>query len=79
MNDHEFQHKLTSVFRDVFDDEDLVLRPDLTAEDVDSWDSLSNLRLMLTIEKTFKMKFTASEIAKLKNVGDLEGLIRSKL
>jgi acyl carrier protein len=79
MNDHDIQLKLTPVFRAVFDDENLILRPDLTAEDVDGWDSLSNLRLMLTIEKTFKVKFTASEIAKLKNVGDLEGLIRSKV
>lgn len=65
---------LTQVFRDVFDDE-FELRPDLSAADVDGWDSLTHIRLMLTAEKAFRVKFSTSEIGSLKNVGDLVRLI----
>ena len=47
------------------------LTPELSAKDVDGWDSLTHIRLMLTIEKAFKIKFSTSEIGKLENVGDL--------
>ena len=72
-----YEH-LTPIFQAVFDDDSLVVTPELTAHDVDDWDSLSNLRLMLTIEKHFKIKFSAAEIGKLKNVGELVTLIASK-
>ena len=71
--------KLTSVFRDVLDDDSIVLRPDLTAKDVEGWDSLSHIRLMLKIERTFSVRLTASEIGKLKNVGDLADLLQRKI
>jgi len=70
---------LTEIFQTVFDDDSLVATPELTAKDIDEWDSLSNLRLMLTVEKHFKVKFSAAEIGKLKNVGELAALIQSKL
>jgi acyl carrier protein len=75
----EIQDRLTAIFRNVFDDDDLVLRPDLTANEVDGWDSLSHLRLMLSVEKAFKVKFTAAEVGRLKNVGELESLLAAKL
>jgi acyl carrier protein len=75
----EIQERLTAIFRVVFDDDRLVLTPGLSADDVDGWDSLSHLRLMLSIEKGFKVKFTAAEVGKLKNVGDLQSLLASKL
>lgn len=75
----DLQDRLTAIFRNVFDDEEIVLAPDLTAADVDGWDSLSHLRLMLNVEKAFKVKFTAAEVGRLKNVGDLESLLASKL
>lgn len=78
MSTDEVYQKLTPVFQTVFDDEELVLRPNLTATDVDGWDSLSHIRLMLTVEKAFGIKFAASEIGKLKNVGELAHLIQSK-
>jgi acyl carrier protein len=53
--------KLTGVFRDVFDDT-IVIRPDMTAKEVDEWDSLTHVRLMLTVERTFGIKFSAAEI-----------------
>jgi len=70
---------LTEIFQTVFDDDSIVATPELTADEIDEWDSLSNLRLMLTVEKHFKVKFSAAEIGKLKNVGELAGLIQSKL
>lgn len=70
--------KLTGVFEDVFDD-DIVLRPEMTADDVDGWDSMAHIRLMLACERAFGVKFSAGQIAALKNVGDLAALIASKL
>jgi len=69
--------KLDGVFRDVFE-EPVALSPELTAKDVDEWDSLTHLRLMLTVEKVFNVKFSASEIGNLKNVGELAQLIQAK-
>ena len=79
MTKSEIQKNLTSAFHDVFDDEDIVLSSDLTAQDVQEWDSLAHVRLMLTVEREFKVKFSAAEIANLKNVGELIDLIESKL
>ena len=78
METGEIYEKLNTVFEDVFDDDSIVVRPELSADDVDSWDSLTHIRLILTVEKVFKVKFSASEIGKLKNVGGLADLIRSK-
>jgi len=71
--------KLTSVFRDVLDDDSIVLRPDLTAKEVEGWDSLTHIRLMLRVERAFSVRLTASEIGKLKNVGDLADLLQRKI
>ena len=78
MNAADIYTRLTDIMRDVFDDEDLVVHPALTASDVREWDSLTHLRLMLTVQKTFRVRFSASEIGKLKNVGDLADLIQAK-
>jgi acyl carrier protein len=69
---------LTAVFRDVFDDDEIVLRPDLTADDVDGWDSLAHIRLILSVQKKFGVKFSPIEMNRLKNVGDLIALTRQK-
>jgi acyl carrier protein len=71
--------KLAAIMRDVFDDDALNPTPEMTADDVDGWDSLSHLRLVMTVQKTFGVKFSASEIAGMKNVGDLADLISAKL
>jgi len=78
MQSTEIYQKLNGIFLDVFDDDTVVVKPELTADDVDGWDSLSHIRLMLTIEKTFGIRFSASEVGKLKNVGELVSLIESK-
>lgn len=74
----DIQSRLTQVFRDVFGDDDLVLAPELTADDIDGWDSLSHIRLILSTQKAFGVKFSPSETGRLKNVGELMALIQSK-
>jgi len=78
METSEIYEKLTAVMHDVFDDDALVLSPGLTAAEVDGWDSLTHIRLMLSIEKAFAVRFSASEVGKLKNVGELANLIAAK-
>jgi len=78
MDDAQLYSRLTSVFHDVFDDETIEVTPQLTAMDVDGWDSLTHIRLILTVEKAFKVKFSTSEIGKLENVGQLAALIKGR-
>lgn len=71
--------KLTGVFHAVFDDDSVVLSPTLTADDIDDWDSLAHIRLVLSVEKAFGVKFSAAEVGSLKNVGEFVSLIQSKI
>ena len=79
MDNVSLYSKLTDVFQAVFDDDEIVVTPGLSADDVDGWDSLKHVRLMLSVEKAFCIKFTSSEVGRLKNVGDLASLIQSKI
>jgi len=69
---------LTEVFRSVFEDNSIVLKPEMTANDVEGWDSLSHVVLILAIENRFKIKFNQKELLTLRNVGDLLHSIESK-
>jgi len=69
---------LTEILRNVFDDDTLVATPELTADQVSGWDSFAHLRLMFDVERSFGVKFSASQIASFKNVGDLAELISQK-
>ena len=71
--------RLTDVFRDVFEDDELVPKPDTTAEDVDGWTSLAHVRLVLTIEEAFGIRFSAAQVSSMANVGDLATVIQKKL
>ena len=71
--------ELEPIFQDVFDDEDIRLTETTNAEDIEDWDSLMQIRLIMAIEKRFKIKFVLSEIQQLENVGDMAKLIKSKL
>lgn len=77
MDEPQIYARLDEIFRDVFD-EDVKVAPELSAKDVDGWDSLTHIRLMLTIEKAFKIKFSTSEIGKMENVSDLVALIKAR-
>jgi acyl carrier protein len=78
MDEPEIYARLAEVFETVFDEDSIHITPELSAKDVSGWDSLNHIRLLLTIEKTFKIRFSTSEIGKLKNVGDLATLIKAK-
>jgi len=71
--------KLTEILREVFDDDTIVAGPNLTADQVDGWDSFAHLRVMFTVEQTFGVSFSASQMSGLKNVGELAELVESRL
>jgi acyl carrier protein len=71
--------QLTSIFRDVFNDDDLKLTPELTAEQVDGWDSLGHVRLIVAIEKALNIRLSTTEITGLANVGQLVQVIENKV
>jgi acyl carrier protein len=70
--------KLTDIFQRCFDNDDLIATPSLTAADVAGWDSLAHVRLMLAVERTFKVKFSATEMSTFENVGALATAILVK-
>jgi len=70
---------LTKVFREVFDDDSVVAQEQLTARDVPAWDSLSNIRMIVTAEEEFGISFSTDEITNLKNVGEFVDVIQRKL
>ena len=70
---------LTQVIRDIFDNQTLAVTPELTARAVEGWDSLSNVRVFIELERVFGVRFSATEISSLKNVGQLAGLLERKL
>jgi len=78
MQTPEIYVRLTQIFHDLFDDPELILSPTLTARDVDGWDSLNHIRLVLSVQKAFGVRFSAAEIGRLANVGDLVQLIETK-
>jgi acyl carrier protein len=78
MDDSDIYARLTEIFEEVFDDDSITATPALSAKDVDGWDSLTHIRLMLTVERAFKVKFSTSEIGKMETVGDLVRLIKAR-
>jgi acyl carrier protein len=74
----EVLERLTEVFRSMFDDPSIQLAATTTADDVDGWDSLMHINLIVAIEKEFRVKFATAEVTLLKNVGDLVELIHRK-
>lgn len=70
---------LNQIFQMVFDDDTIQIRLDMTANDVDGWDSLSHVNLVTTIEAKFGICFTQKELLKQRNIGDLINDIEHKL
>jgi acyl carrier protein len=71
MDNSQVIQKMQEIFRDVLDNEDIVLTETTVAKDIEEWDSLSHLQLVVAIEKSFKIKFTTPEITAWKNVSDM--------
>jgi acyl carrier protein len=63
--------KLTTIFRDIMDDEDIILTDSTCADDIDDWDSLTNIQLIVAIEKEFGIKIKSGQILSWGNVGDM--------
>jgi acyl carrier protein len=71
METNEIVDRLTPIFRDVFSDNALVVTEGLNAADVATWDSLSNINMIVAVEKAFGVKFSIKDVRNLKNVGEL--------
>ncbi len=79
MTRQEIADAVQEIFRDVFDDETLVITDTTNSEDIEDWDSLEHISLIVAMEKEFSMKFDIKEVNKLENVGEMIDLIKRKL
>ena len=79
MTHEEVMAKVTEIFRDVFDDDTLVIEDSTNSSDIEDWDSLEHIALVVSMEKEFNLKFDLKEVNKLANVGEMVDLIISKL
>ena len=70
---------MQDIFIDVLDNDDIVLTEDTTADDIEEWDSLSHIQLVVGIENHFKIKLTSKEIMECANVGDMADCIKGKI
>ena len=70
--------QLNEIFQETFQDDDLEVTPDMTSKDIEGWDSLMHVSLMMNVEAGFDVRLSSSEVAVLKSVGDLIALIHSK-
>lgn len=70
---------LNEIFRDVFDDDSLVVTETTTAADIEEWDSLANINIIVSIESEFNVKFNMDEISSMKNVGEMAKIISERM
>ena len=78
MTGNEIFARLNEVFRDVFDDDSIVVKPATTADDIEDWDSLEHITLISAVEKEFGMKFKMGEISSMKNVGEMAHIFAAR-
>lgn len=71
--------KLNEVFREVFDEEDITVTETTTAADIEDWDSLEHINLIVAVEKCFNIKFTMGEVGTMKNVGAMTDIILERI
>ena len=79
MTNTEIHEKLTAAFREVFDDPALEISASITAKDVEGWDSITYVNLIVAVEEAFDTSFTTKEVKSLANVGDLMQLIAKRI
>ncbi len=79
MTREEVMAKTNEVFCDIFDDDEIVITDETTAADIEDWDSLEQINILVALEKLFSIKFAVSEVEGLANVGEMIDLIMSKL
>jgi len=73
------RERVAIIFRDVFDDDKLQVKDSTCAADIEDWDSLAQINLLVAMEKEFRIKLNLSEVKDLKNVGDMISVIEKKL
>ena len=78
MNRDQVYAKLTTIFRNVFDNDSIELSDQMTSKDIKQWDSLNHINLMVASEKTFGIRFITRDVARLKNVGEFVDVILKK-
>lgn len=78
MEKQEILSQVEGIFRDILDDETIVLTDSSTANDIEDWDSLTHIQLIVAIEKHFRIKFTSREILSWNNVGEMIDCIAAK-
>lgn len=78
MEKNQILEEVQEIFREVLDNEDIVLANETTADDIDEWDSLTHIQLIVAVEKHFKIKFTSKEILSWQNVGEMIDCIATK-
>lgn len=74
----ELKEPLNRIFCEVFDDNEIKIAREMTANDVEGWDSLSHVNLIVAVESHFKIRFTQKELLVMKNIGDLHDAIAAK-
>ena len=79
MSREEVFERVTDIFRDVFDDDELVISDSTNLEDIEDWDSLEHIQLIVGMEKEFKVKFDIKTVNSLENVGQMVDLILSMI
>ncbi len=79
MTEDDIYQGITSTFHDIFDDDSIVAVSEMVADDVDGWDSLAHIRIIVALEKSFGISFTAAEASSFENVGQVVSSIQSKL
>ena len=79
MKNDQILDRLQEIFRDVLNDQNLTILPKMSAEDIEDWDSLSHVNLIVSIQKDFKIKFKLGEVETLNNIGDMIELIKQKI
>lgn len=78
MNKKEIVKRLTEVFRDIFDDDSIVITEKTTANDIDDWDSIEHINLIGAVEEEFSMRFKMREVSGMKNVGEMINIIAER-
>ena len=78
MNKNDIIKRLTEVFRDVFDDDSIVITEETTANDIDDWDSIEHINLIGAVEDEFSMRFKMREVSGMKNVGEMIDIIAQR-
>lgn len=78
MERNEIYEKLNEIFRDVLDNDEIELKDETHADDIEEWTSLTHIQLIVEIEKAFNLRFSSEEILEWKNVGEMVDSILAK-